>query len=120
MKLKCIITAIYLFLVSFNLYAQQNGKLICEVMEIGETRETTQDPLRNIHYMVIHHAKAEERDIFSKWLRGRKNNEIVFYFNGREHKGIIFRLSHCFGRGLIIFTEDIYIKEKDIIEINID
>jgi len=33
------------------------------------------------------------------------------------YRGILFRLPHCFGRGLVIFRDDVPIKKYDIISI---
>ena len=38
-------------------------------------------------------------------------------FQHKEYKGILCRLAHCFGRGLLIYTADVRPVKRDIIDV---
>jgi hypothetical protein len=94
-----------------------DSKVLCEVLEVSGTFKTSSGQLNNIHYIVLHHARDIDRQRLSKWLRSQSGKEIRFIIHGKTYRGVLCRLTHCFGRGLLIYTGDIRPKRKDIIEI---
>ena len=67
--------------------------------------------------MLVHHAHAEDREMLSKWLKAHSGTEVTFIVNQKEHRGILFRLAHCFGRGLLIYVGDVRPEKRDIIQV---
>lgn len=89
----------------------------CEVMEVSESFHSSSSKLNGIRYILLHHAHSEDRQILSKWLKAHSGTEVTFIVNHKEYKGILFRLAHCFGRGLLIYAGDVRPKKRDIIEV---
>jgi hypothetical protein len=43
--------------------------------------------------------------------------EVKFIVNGEEHAGILCRLAHCFGRGLLIYKADVKPEKGAVINV---
>ena len=97
--------------------AQDNIQLPCEVMEVSPAIKTDSSQLKDVHYMLVHHANAADRSTFSRWLKTRSGQEVTYVVNGQERKGVLCRLAHCFGRGLLIYSNQTRVKPRDIIEL---
>jgi hypothetical protein len=50
-------------------------------------------------------------------MKTHNGTEISFVFKDKKYKGVLFRLAHCFGRGLLVYTSDISPEKRDIIDI---
>jgi hypothetical protein len=92
-------------------------KIPCEVMEVSEPFTSSISQLSGIRYILLHHAHSEDRETLSRWLRTYSGTEVEFIVNHREYKGILFRLAHCFGRGLLIYAGDGGVEKRDVIEV---
>jgi hypothetical protein len=55
--------------------------------------------------LLVHHADEATRENFANWLRQNSGKQIVCTLQPRaETAGRIFRVSLCFGRGLILLN----------------
>jgi len=115
-KLAIILTLTFLLFSPSKLYAQQK-RLECEVIEVSCSYKSSVPELKGINFILIHHAKDSERAIFSKLLKSNNGKQVIFYFKDKKLNGILFRLSNCFGRGLLLYKGKIRIKKHDIIEL---
>ena len=75
------------------------------------------EQLREVHFMVIHHAIAADRETLSRWLKSNSGTEVQFAIAGKMYHGVLYRLAHCFGRGLLIYAGETGVKKRDIIQI---
>ncbi len=98
-------------------FSSERMKLQCEVLEVSKAFKSASDQLSAIRYILLHHANAADREKLSKWLKAHSGTEVTFIVKNREYQGILNRLAHCFGRGLLIYTDDIKPKKRAIIEV---
>lgn len=67
---------------------------------------------------LVHHANEATRYAFGEWLRANNGKRVVCQLpDGTRVDGRIFRISLCFGRGLILTYAPIGIRAKDILNI---
>ncbi len=97
--------------------AQDKIHLPCEVLEVSPVLQTDSSSLGQIHYLVVHHANAADRQTLSQWLKARSGMQVTFRVKGREYSGVLCRLAHCFGRGLLLYDAQVKVKRRDILEI---
>jgi hypothetical protein len=94
-------------------------KLECEVLEISGPSTSSAEPLAAIHYAIVRHKNADDRERFSAWLRTHSGTEVAFAAaDGHAHRGVLRRLRMCFGRGLLIFAEPVQLEEGKTIVID--
>ena len=117
MKKSLILLCISLFWAAAPGFSQEKTTIPCEIMEVSGPFESSSAKLTGIRYILLHHAHSEDREALSKWLRSHSGTEVTFIVNQKKHKGVLFRLAHCFGRGLLIYTDDIRPEKRDIIDI---
>ena len=86
-------------------------------MESSEALKRSMGKLNGVRYVLLHHANAGDRDTLSKWLKTRSRTEVKFTFDRKEYKGILCRLAHCLGRGLLIYTGDARPMKRDIVDV---
>lgn len=98
-------------------FCQDRIRLPCEVMESSDAVNSSVAKLNGVRYLLLHHANSTDRETLSKWLTNHSGAEVTFTFNGKQHKGILCRLAHCFGRGLLIYTADVQPAKRDIIDV---
>ena len=98
-------------------FCQDKINLPCEVMESSEALKSTVGKLNGVRYILLHHANSADRETLSKWLKAHSGIEVKFTFQHKEYKGILCRLAHCFGRGLLIYTGDVRPVKRDIIDV---
>lgn len=98
-------------------FCQDKINLPCEVMESSEALTSTVGKLNGVRYILLHHANSADRETLSKWLKTHSGTEVKFTFQNKEYKGILCRLAHCFGRGLLIYTGDVRPVKRDIIDV---
>jgi hypothetical protein len=89
----------------------------CEVIEVSKSFESSSSKLNEVRYILLHHAHSEDRETLSKWLKAHSGTEVTFIVNQKEYKGILFRLAHCFGRGLLVYADDVRPEKRAIIEV---
>ncbi len=106
-----------LLLTAFPGFCQDKIKLPCEVMESSEALKSSVGKLNGVRYILLHHANSADRETLSKWLKAHSGAEVKFTFQHKEYKGILCRLAHCFGRGLLIYTADVRPVKRDIIDV---
>ena len=111
--------ALLFLLLTFPAFAGDKMRMACEVLEVSGTPMTQIEPLREIHFVVIHHANAADRETLSRWLKANSGTEVRFTVAGKVYHGILYRLAHCFGRGLLIYARKTPVHEKDIIEVDL-
>ncbi len=74
----------------------------------------------SVRYAVVHHYRAQDRSDLSAWLRSRGGSPVTFVTkDGRAHQGVLNRLKHCFGRGLLIFSDPVDLAEKEIVRLEL-
>jgi hypothetical protein len=88
-------------------------------MEVSEPFSCASDRLRGVHYLLLHHADTADRETLSRWLKENSGKEVVFVVNRQKCRGILCRLNHCFGRGLLIHEDEVNVRTKDIIEVTL-
>jgi len=86
-------------------------------MEVSKPFESSSSKLNGVRYILLHHAHSEDRETLSKWLKTHSGTEVTFIVNQKVYKGILFRLAHCFGRGLLIYVGDVRPEKRDIIKV---
>jgi len=86
-------------------------------MESSDALKSSSANLNGVRYILLHHANSADRETLSKWLKAYSGTEVKFMFEGKEYKGILCRLAHCFGRGLLIYTADVKPVKRDIIDV---
>ncbi|MBW1979366.1 MAG: hypothetical protein JRI79_15585 [Deltaproteobacteria bacterium] len=92
-------------------------KLPCEVMEVSPAFKTSSPKIRDVRYVLLHHANSADRVTLSKWLKDRSGTEVTFIAGHRQYRGVLFRLAHCFGRGLLVYAADVKLAPRDIINV---
>lgn len=67
-----------------------------------------------IRSAVVHHYQAQDQARLSIWLRRQSGSPVTFITkDGGTHRGVLNRLKHCFGRGLLIYADPVSLAEKD-------
>jgi hypothetical protein len=116
-KKKALFLGLSLLWVSSPSLSLDKIRVPCEVMEVSEPFRRSSDQLSGIRYIVLHHAYNGDREILSRWLKANSGTEITFVVKKKEYTGILCRLAHCFGRGLLIYKGDVRPERRDIIEV---
>ena len=98
-------------------FCQEEMRLPCEVMESSDFLKSSSPKLNGVRYLLLHHANSTDRETLSKWLTDNSETEVTFVFEGKEYKGILCRLAHCFGRGLLIYAADVSPIKRDIVDV---
>jgi len=106
-----------LLLIAAPVFCQDRITLPCEVMETSDAVKSSVGKLNGIRYMLLHHANSADREILSKWLTAHSGTEVKFTFQHKEYRGVLCRLAHCFGRGLLIYRGDVRPIKRDIIDV---
>lgn len=91
--------------------------LPCEVLESSEALKGPSAKLNGVRYILLHHANSADRETLSKWLKSHSGTEVKFTFQQKRYSGILCRLAHCFGRGLLIYKGDVKPEKRDIIDV---
>jgi len=90
---------------------QRGTALQMEVMEVFSASNGSSA-------LLVHHADEATREAFAEWLRANSSRQIVCLLpNGMRLGGRIFRVSLCFGRGLILLPGPIKAHAKEIVGI---
>jgi hypothetical protein len=68
--------------------------------------------------LLVHHAGEATRETFANWLRVHSGSAVVCTLPDKARiDARIFRVSACFGRGLILLREPASLRAKDILNI---
>jgi hypothetical protein len=111
----CFVWALLWF--TWPAFCQEKITLPCEVLESSDALKSTIPKLNGVRYLLLHQANAADREALSQWLTRYSGTEVIFDFKGQQHKAILCRLAHCFGRGLLIYTDDVLPAKRDIIDV---
>lgn len=120
----CVFSLLLFFVTLFagslsspSIWAEDEVAIPCEVMETSQAKLTSFSNEVAIHYALIHHRDARERPALSKCLKKQTAHEVSFCYEGRKCRAILFRLDHCFGRGLLIYFDEVRLKKGAIIRL---
>jgi len=97
--------------------SQETMTLPCEVMESSDAIKGSIAKLNGVRFLLLHQANSADRETLSNWLTRHSGAEVTFSSKGEQHKGVLFRLAHCFGRGLLIYTADVQPAKREIIHV---
>lgn len=114
---RLIIYSLALFWLSSPVFASQKLTLQCEVLEASEAFKSTSAQLNGIRYILLHHANASDRETLSRWLKAHSGTEVQFIVHNTQYTGVLCRVAHCFGRGLLVYAGDVTPNKRDIIEV---
>jgi hypothetical protein len=93
--------------------------LEAEVLEGSEDIQLT-GPTR-VRYALLHHKQQKDQASFAAWLRHHGGAHVSFKTrDGASHEAVLQRLKHCFGRGLLLYTDAVRLQEKDVIRLQLD
>ncbi|MBI3940739.1 MAG: hypothetical protein HY315_07880 [Acidobacteria bacterium] len=67
--------------------------------------------------LLVHHTQESQRSQFSRWLQQRDRTEIQLFRGGQMITGRIFRMKMCLDRGLILLSNDVSVKAKEVLTI---
>jgi hypothetical protein len=105
------------FLVSLWVQAETLS-LEAEVLE-GSGAIELPGPTR-VRYAILHHKQQKDQANFAAWLRHHGDAHVSFQtLDGAYHKAVLQRLKHCFGRGLLLYTDAVRLEEKDVIRLRL-
>jgi nucleoside-diphosphate-sugar epimerase len=63
--------------------------MACEVLEVSGNPMTQIEQLREVHFIVIHHADAANRETLSLWLKANSGTEVRFTVAGHAYHGVL-------------------------------
>ena len=115
MSLLRIIICFILLLLST--YTQAEEVIKCEIIETSPVYKCDILELNGIKWLLIHHLYKKDRPLLSKWLKNNSGKQVTFIINKKKVDGVLFRLSNCFGRGLLIYKAEIKPRKHDIIKL---
>jgi len=98
------------------------GSLVleAEVMEGSEGLAVPGSGSAQIRTALLHHKHERDQAAFSEWLRGHQSGVVSFVVSdGSVHQAILHRLKHCFGRGLLLYTDGVSLAEKAVIRLEL-
>ena len=68
--------------------------------------------------LLVHHADEATREVFAHWLHSNSGRKVVCTLTNKMRiDAQIFRVSLCFGRGLILLREPAPVRPKDVLGI---
>jgi len=121
MKKQATLALLALVSLVSQLHAQDRNpmRLECEVLEISNPYRGESKDLSAIGYALVRHKNQADRRRLSEWLRTESGADVVFTAgDGSPHRGALRRLRMCFGRGLLMFTEPVKLREGDVLIID--
>lgn len=66
--------------------------------------------------ILVNHASESSRNRFAQWLQSNPKARLrIRTTTGEETDAIIFRVRMCFGRGLILLSQPITIREGEVL-----
>jgi hypothetical protein len=74
-----------------------------------------------VRYAILHHKYQKDQPILSAWLRRHGGAHISFQTqDGTVHRAVLQRLKHCFGRGLLLYTDPVPLEAKTVILLRLE
>ena len=68
--------------------------------------------------ILVHHSDSKSRDQFARWLQSNPKTTVQVQTNdGFVTPATVFRVRMCFGRGLILLSKPVQIRERDLLTI---
>jgi hypothetical protein len=119
MKIRLLVTFFLVGLLSADAsqgQTQNPTKLDCRVLEVSGTYRGSEKELSQVHYAIVHHKNAADRQRFSQLLKTESGSDVMFTRDdGRSYRGALRRLRMCFGRGLLVFTGAVELREGEVL-----
>ena len=111
---------VVLVLLSVPLLQAETLVLEAEVLEGSEAMAIPGIVSPALRYALVHHKHAGDQAAFAEWLRSQQRGQVRFVAgDGTVHQAILHRLKHCFGRGLLVFTDAVALAEKAVIRLEL-
>jgi hypothetical protein len=74
----------------------------------------------HVRYAILHHKHRNDQAGFAAWLRHHRDARVSFRtLDGASHEAVLQRLKHCFGRGLLLYTDAVRLEQKDVIRLQL-
>ena len=68
--------------------------------------------------ILVHHSDSKSREQFARWLQSNPKTTVqVQTSDGFVTPATVFRVRMCFGRGLILLSKPVQIRERDLLTI---
>jgi hypothetical protein len=116
-KIICFFICLTLLTAISPAFGADEIRLPCEVLEGSQSLSSRTADIHGIRYILLHHANAADRERLSEWLKKNSGTAVEFIVDGDPYRGILNRLPHCFGRGLLLHKGDVRNEKRDIIEV---
>jgi hypothetical protein len=72
--------------------------------------------MASVRYALVHHKHQKDQQSFAAWLNRHAGTTISFRSaDGSVHQGVLQRLKHCFGRGLLLYSDAVELSSRDVI-----
>lgn len=106
------------FLISVSVPAE---RLILEAEVLEGSADIELPGPTRVRYAILHHKYQQDQASFAAWLRHHADAHVSFQtLDGAAHQAVLQRLKHCFGRGLLLYTDAVRLEEKDVIHLQLD
>jgi hypothetical protein len=74
-----------------------------------------------VRYVLVHHKHQKDQATLATWLRGHGDARVSFQTpDGTVHQAVLQRLKHCFGRGLLLYTDPVRLEAKAMIRLRLE
>lgn len=107
----------FLVLYFVPLFSLKAEVIECEVIETSPVYKCNISELNGTKWLLIHHLHIKDRKRLSDWLKTNSGKQVIFIKDKKKVSGILFRVSNCFGRGLLIYKADITAHKHDVIRL---
>ena len=68
--------------------------------------------------ILAHHSDSKSREQFARWLQSNPKTTVHVQTNdGFVTPATVFRVRMCFGRGLILLSKPVQVRERDLLTI---
>jgi len=95
-------------------------QLEAEVMESSEGMVVPGVTSTQVRSAFIHHQNEPDQATFAEWLLSHQSGSVRFVMSdGSTHQGMLHRLKHCFGRGLLLYADGAQLTEKAVIRLEL-
>jgi len=115
---EALMVCLVLFFLPTMLISEDRISIPCEVMEVQKAEVSSLQAFRDTHYTLIHHLNPQDRPALSRCLQRETGHEVTFSYQGKGYTGVLFRLDHCFGRGLLIYQGEPKLTRGDTITLD--
>jgi hypothetical protein len=104
-------------LISVSVQAQ---RLILEAEVLEGSADIELSGPTRVRYAILHHKHQKDQASFAAWLRHHGDAHVSFQtLDGASHEAVLQRLKHCFGRGLLLYTDAVRLEQKDVIRLQL-